>query len=66
MIEKLTGRRRFRTIRKWGFQKLVLQVEIVWQDTDYAGGFAHTFKGRGWRDATTEDLTTTELDGDDG
>jgi hypothetical protein len=61
MADKLTGRRRFRSVRKWGREHLVLQVEEEYSDADYAGGFIHTFKGIRWRDATTKDLTVEEV-----
>ena len=57
MSEKPTGRRRYRVGR---FGKIILQVEVIRQETDYAGGFTHQWKHAYWRDAKLEDLSTFE------
>lgn len=61
MTETLTGRRRYRVMRKWGREKLVLQVEVTSRETSFIGGYVDHFNWTRWRDATTADLTTTEV-----
>ncbi|ARV77542.1 hypothetical protein [Sinorhizobium phage phiM5] len=61
MTDKLTGRRRYRVARRFlRASKIVLQVEVIRQETDYAGGFVHSWKHAFWRDATLEDLSVFE------
>jgi hypothetical protein len=56
---KLTGRRRYRSQRRWGGrEELVLQVEERWLHTYYSGGSVDSDWIVSWRDARTSDLTT--------
>ena len=59
-MTKLTGKRRFRSERKWGRERLILQVEETGRDYDYAGGYVHGVDFTRWRDARTEDLTASD------
>lgn len=53
----LTGRRRYRSEKKWGCERLILQVEeVVWRDTN-CGSHIDSEKVVVWRDAKTTDLT---------
>ena len=54
--KELTGKRRYRILRN----KVVLQVQERWLDTDYVGGTITSDWYTGWRDATLEDLTEFE------
>lgn len=57
-MAKLTGNTRYRSERKWGKERLILQVEEAGTHYDYCSGFVDSWKYTSWRDATTEDLTT--------
>lgn len=61
MSETLTGRRRFRSKRKWGRETLILQVEVNRSQYDWDYGYGRTSKWTEWRDATTKDLTVEEV-----
>lgn len=57
---KLTGRTRHRSERRWGKERLILQVECKYTETSHCGGFIDCHPAIGWRDAKTEDLTIIE------
>jgi len=56
-----TGRTRHRVDRRWGRERLVLQVEERGLLTTLVGPFPDTESALRWRDATTEDLTATPV-----
>lgn len=57
---RLTGRRRFRTIRKWFREYLVLEVEVEGVISENWGSFVECRRGTWWITASTEHLTEHE------
>ena len=53
----LTGRRRYRTQRHWGEDKLILQVEVRGLETEWNCGRAESEWITRWIDAKPEHLT---------
>lgn len=56
-----TGRRRFRVEKKWGQQRLVLQIEETGHEIDFFGGYVDRQHVTRWRDAKVEDLTVEDV-----
>lgn len=61
-----TGRRRHRSERRWGRERLILQVEVRGIETTWSGGMIDSQHVNCWRDATTADLTVREQIGSTG
>lgn len=60
MSERLTGRRRYRLMRKWLRSYLVLQVEVEGTIFNDYGSHGECFRGTWWIDARPEHLTESE------
>lgn len=58
-METLTGKHRHRAERRWGRERLILQVEVQTLEMDN-DPYGYAERVERWRDATTADLTTRD------
>lgn len=54
---ELTGKVRLRSERRWGRERLIVQVQERYLRSDNYGGFIDSSVETRWRDAGTEDVT---------
>lgn len=59
-VVKLTGKRRFRLLRTWSGEKLILQVQVEGLVSEYNCGRVTTEHRQWWIDAQIEHLTIHE------